>query len=451
MKKSELSTSQKHLETSTSCMVCKKVFTDSTLLKHVSHSVLCKNNYPDEEFKRLQAQSTKRREKTKQNYWDKTRDESFKQIEKDNDPELIETCKYCKKKFLDSSILRHLSHKKNIVCKNTYSEDEMDYMRGWAKERSTQCKKDFQERNRAYIAHQKASNYDPVLRRERYQKQKDMRDTLIETCKLCKKKFWHTSILRHIGQKKSCKEEYTKEQLEFLRGWARERKRLYEIDYREENKKIIAAKRSLRNKARTEDKAKKQAEENRKLHNDTIRFIFESQKLSHEKNARIENRMKFDGAKRNFLPAFQKFQTFKLSRKDSKTIEMLESRFQEVYDEFEREIDKVAVSSRKLDYDPKDNCVTKLWDLWGVLMNPNYQIRDEWHEVTLNTDLSLKQIAKRSKKKAMNGHISVFVKNVKAARISMPMRKKGCERKCWRECLQEKELGTINKSSANFQ
>ena len=161
--------------------------------------------------------------------------------------------------------------------------------------------------------------------------------------------------------------------------------------------------------------------------------------------------MKFDGAKRNFFPVFQKFRTFKLSRKDSKTIEMLESRFQEVYDKFEREIDKVAVSSRKLDFNRKDNCVTKLWDLWGVLMNPNYQIRDEWHEVTLNTDLSLKQIAKRSKKKAMNGHISVFVKNVKAVRISMPTRKKGCERKCWRECLQEKELGTINKSSANFQ
>ena len=80
---------------------------------------------------------------------------------------------------------------------------------------------------------------------------KEIRYQLTETCK---KKLWHTSILRHICQKLSCKEEYTDQQLEFLIGWATERKRLYKIDYREENTEAITVRRSQRNKEKKEKK-----------------------------------------------------------------------------------------------------------------------------------------------------------------------------------------------------
>ena len=40
----------------------------------------------------------------------------------------------------------------------------------------------------------------------------------------------------------------------------------------------------------------------------------------------------------------------------------------------------------------------KLADCWGKLMNPNYQIRDEWHDLCINTDFSLKEIATKLKK-----------------------------------------------------
>ena len=41
-----------------------------------------------------------------------------------------------------------------------------------------------------------------------HEKKKEIRDQLTETCKSCKKKFWDTSFLRHIGQSKVCKAYY---------------------------------------------------------------------------------------------------------------------------------------------------------------------------------------------------------------------------------------------------
>ena len=40
----------------------------------------------------------------------------------------------------------------------------------------------------------------------------------------------------------------------------------------------------------------------------------------------------------------------------------------------------------------------KLEDMWSTLMRPNYQIRDEWHDLCLNIDLTLKGIATTLKK-----------------------------------------------------
>ena len=66
--------------------------------------------------------------------------------------------------------------------------------------------------------------------------------------------------------------------------------------------------------------------------------------------ARIENEIHFDSAKTNFFPVFQLFQTYKLSKKDSKAIDMFQNRFKEMFSKFESEIDKVVTITKDMEY-----------------------------------------------------------------------------------------------------
>ena len=139
--------------------------------------------------------------------------------------------------------------------------------------------------NKASISAKKANKYNPAQRKEKFERKKEIRDQLTEICKSCKKKFWHTSILRHIGQKQSCKEEYRNEKLGFLRGWAKERKRMNEIDYREGNKEVLAVRQPQRNK----EKKEKKRQEMKAEHIRVSKIRFRGNKLSYERDARIEN------------------------------------------------------------------------------------------------------------------------------------------------------------------
>ena len=93
------------------------------------------------------------------------------------------------------------------------------------------------------------------------------------------------------------------------------------------------------------------------------------------------------GVKDNFSPVFLTFQTYKLSKKDLQTIDMFQSRFQDLYNKFESEIDKVALITKDMDYEynpdliytldqrdrnpekynTRQDSFSKLADLWSTL------------------------------------------------------------------------------------
>ena len=418
MEKSKATTSKMVDSTSATCKGCKKVLSDSNKLRHITHTT-CRQHYSKEEMNHFRDLAAERKSLKEKEYYSKNkesirakREEKLEQSKRNRqDPlTLIDTCKSCNKTFPETSILKHITHSKS--CLKQYNEEfeyEFGFLRYWAE----QQKKDWDVEN---FTVNKASIYakQATRRTEMYEKKKAIRDQLTETCKSCKKKFWDTSFLKHIGQKQSCKEEYTDEELDFMTGWAKERKRLYNIDYREENKEALALKRSQRNK---EQKEKKKEEIIAKSIQNSKRF-FRSSKLRYERNARIENKIAFDVGKNNFFQVFQTFQTYALSEKDSKKIGLFKKRFQDMFDKFESEIDQVAANTKDMEYeyDPdliytleqydknpekynhRNDSFSKLEDMWSNLMRPNYQIRNEWHDLCLNVDLTLKEIAKKLKK-----------------------------------------------------
>ena len=414
------------------CKGCGKVFAVTKILKHISHTP-CQEQYTKEEMKMLRKLADERKKKRDKEHRDKSRETKLEQ----DKWAITETCKSCNKVFSDTSILKHIPHTES--CQKGYSEYDMGLLRFLANERSKDIDFDYYQMNQESIAKNRAKRYNAAHRKQIYEEKKAKRDYLIDTCKSCKKKLWHTSILRHIGQKKPCKDNYALEQIDILRGWAKEKKRLKEIDYKEENreklllqqmeyyeknKEALASKRSYKNKEITKERKKKKHEEMMAISIKSDKSNFSSQKLSRERNARIENEIHFDSAKTNFFPVFQLFQTYKLSKKDSKAIDMFQNRFKEMFSKFESEIDKVVTITKDMEYEcmgtitheellkrleerernpekykerPKGS-FEKLADCWGKLMNPNYQIRDEWHDLCINTDFSLKEIATKLKK-----------------------------------------------------
>ena len=73
--------------------------------------------------------------------------------------------------------------------------------------------------------------------------------------------------------------------------------------------------------------------------------------MAFERNARTENKIRYVYGKDNFFPVFQTFQTYKLSKKDSYNIGLFKNRFQDMFDKFEREIDKVAANTKDMEYE----------------------------------------------------------------------------------------------------
>ena len=405
------------------CKGCEKVLSDSKKLKHIVHSS-CKQHYSEKEmdyFRELAAERKKLKDKEHYNRNKASirakQEEKLKQ-RRENKQDLFtltDTCKSCNKTFPETSILKHITHSKSCLKQyNEEFEDEFSFLRHSADEGKKDIDADNWAMNKASISSKKAEKYSPAKRKEDYEKKKAIRDQLTETCKSCKKNFLDTTIKKHIAQKQSCKDEYTDEQIEFMTGWAKERKRLMEINHREENKEALAVKRSHRNKEKKEKKHEEMIAENIRC----SRIRFSGNKITHERNARIENEIKFNVAKNNFYPVFKTFHTYKLSKEDLKTVNTFQKTFQDMFDKFESEIDKVASATKDMEYEYQPELVytlesrdrnpekynnrqssfSKLQDLWSTLMRPNYQIRDDWHDLCLKIDLTLKEIATRMKK-----------------------------------------------------
>ena len=119
---------------------------------------------------------------------------------------------------------------------------------------------------------------------------------------------------------------------------------------------------------------------------------FEMLKISYEKEARIYNNGLYSVRKESFSQVFAKFKTFMLSEEDSQTVSSLENSIEETNREFEREIDRVANLSRELQWDR--DCIS---DIYSNSMADLSKIKNEWHELELKINLSLRDIATKMK------------------------------------------------------
>ena len=169
------------------CEFCKKTFSKSSILVHIGKNKSCKSHYgnrfydlkrkknnekkqrsrkklgKEKELKRqreLYAQDSKKKEKKRQHFqtkqsklaseegWqyrtsidvseeiDTKSVEANKEFEDSNDER---ACKFCKKKFSLSTILKHLSH--NATCKSSYGEKYEKLERKIIEERRQLAKK----------------------------------------------------------------------------------------------------------------------------------------------------------------------------------------------------------------------------------------------------------------------------------------------------------------------
>ena len=195
------------------------------------------------------------------------------------------------------------------------------------------------------------------------------------------------SILKHISQKESCRKDYNEEDMEYLRNWADKRIKSRKSKDYERNKPSIKSKRSDRYKKEKE----KKKEETRKREIEHQKLGLENMKEFYEKRARSSNSVPYSVAKQLFPQVFVAFRTFDLSEEDSQTISGLENSIEEKYQNFEREIDRIAKLAKELKYERGSLGI--LTDMYSTLLNPNYQIQKEWHKLRLKMDLSLKEIA----------------------------------------------------------
>ena len=141
----------------------------------------------------------------------------------------------------------------------------------------------------------------------------------------------------------------------------------------------------------TRGKKKKRKKRLKKKQIEHQKLGLENMKEFYEKRARSSNRLPYSVAKDLFPQVFVAFRTFTLSEEDSQTISCLENSIEERYQNFEREIDRIANHAKELKYDRGSLGI--LTNMYSTILNRNYQIQKEWHKLRLEMDLSLKEIA----------------------------------------------------------
>ena len=118
---------------------------------------------------------------------------------------------------------------------------------------------------------------------------------------------------------------------------------------------------------------------------------FEMLKISYEKEARIYNNGLYSVRKESFSQVFAKFKTFMLSEEDSQTVSSLENSIEETNREFEREIERCANLSRELQY---GDSISDIYSNSKVKLT---RMKNEWHKLELEMNLSLREIATKMK------------------------------------------------------
>ena len=171
--------------------------------------------------------------------------------------DLLDICKSCKIEFGDTSILRHL---KDPLCRKDYDEEELEYIRGWSEKRKDIVFSDYYERNKEEIKSKNkeywAKNKASIMnqRKEYSEKKRNARTQLLERCKSCNKKLGEAKILAHIGQKASCKQNYSEDELAYINEKVKERKNLKDSEYYQTHTASIAARKSKAYRKKRDEK-----------------------------------------------------------------------------------------------------------------------------------------------------------------------------------------------------
>ena len=353
------------------CKSCSKSFDESRILKHIIHSS-CKNDYTKEEIDILRNLADERRKRKRNEQRHKNRENKIKS----DILVLSEVCRSCQKTFSETSILKHITQ---TECMMNYDDDEIGFLRHCAEERKKDLETDYWTENKESLIQK---------RKEKLETEKKSKQGLLEMCKSCKKKMGDRSILKHLSQTESCKKDYNENDMEYLRNWADKRNKAKKSNYYTINKASIISKKSVRYKQKKEE----EKEELRRKWIERDKQNFEKSKESYERNARCYNGIDYEIAKRNFPRVFAELRTYSLSEEDSKTVLSFENSIEETYKKFESEIDRVANLAKDLKYE--NNWYAVLDDFYSTTNNDrSSKMAEEWHQLTLRIDLSLKDIA----------------------------------------------------------
>ena len=207
------------------CKFCKKKFSLSTILKHLSHNATCKSSYGNN-YKKLERKIIKERKQLAKKKNLDNREGIAEKIDDCPDSKIPEevvevfdkdlkvSCKFCKRQFLQKSLLRHIS--RNKLCKASYGEEFNDMKRRKISNRKKQTyrvkqDKETEERIRLFEEKQKRTEITKEKLPEVELNQKGFEDSEESdevSCEFCKEKFVSSSILIHISMKKSCKSHY---------------------------------------------------------------------------------------------------------------------------------------------------------------------------------------------------------------------------------------------------
>ena len=283
------------------CRGCNISFPIKTIVQHATKKASCNTAYSQEQLEALRIRSkeisnakhkikmAERYQIKKSHYREKNRvDEPSTSSQEKLSVELLSICKSCKIKFEDTSILRHITHEKS--CQNNYDDEDIKFIRSWSKEREKMVASDYYQENSEKIRLKNkeywTKNETLIQRKRREQSEKrDVNFELLERRKTCKRKLGETKLLAHLGQKDSCKQNYSEEELTYINDKARERKNWKDSEYYETNKVSIAERKSESYKKKTLEKK----EEFRKKRIEGSKRLFEHNKLAYENDARTRN------------------------------------------------------------------------------------------------------------------------------------------------------------------
>ena len=179
-----------------SCIGCKRLFQHSGILRHLSSESAkdCKAFYTDEALESLKRASRRRRNQLDTERRFKKRQKLNPQLlSSKNESDVTSTdhkvsCKVCKRKFLESGILKHISNTEN--CKLNYPKKDL----------SDLYQKSYDRRALKYTSRKREQEEKEIVLKKK--------QINTEKCNVCLRFFKDTSILNHIAKSSLCQKVY---------------------------------------------------------------------------------------------------------------------------------------------------------------------------------------------------------------------------------------------------